>query len=213
MGDLGGTTPRQFDWDALGTPDRSGGTAPTLVMGVGNLLMRDEGAGPATVALLAEGFDFSESVELADAGTMGYMILDLLRGRERLLVIDAIKDTGLDPGTVVLLTPEDIAPNAVLHSMHDLRLIDVLQSAALLGATPQTMCVGIQIDAIEEWVTELSEPVARAIPAAAGIALSVLTEWGITPEPIESSDVPARIAEAMDRLEPLGAEGDRGAAG
>jgi hydrogenase maturation protease len=174
---------------------------PVLVLGVGNPLMRDEGIGPRTVEFLLDGFDFPESVEIMDAGTMGYMMLDLLRGREHLLVIDAMKDTGHEPGTVLLLSAEDIAPNTVLHSMHDLRVIDVLQSAALMGIQLEAQCVGVQIESIEEWVTELSEKVEAAIPMAASVALDVLKAWGVETTAREGSSAPAQVIRAMRTYE------------
>lgn len=182
--------------------------APILVLGVGNPLMRDEGVGPRTVEFMLEGFEFPESVEIMDAGTMGYMMLDVLRGRERLLVIDAMKDTGHDPGTVLLLSAEDIAPNTVLHSMHDLRVVDVLQAGALMGIEVETLCVGVQIESIEEWVMELSEPVQNAIPMAATVAFEVLLDWGIEPTPREGSSAEAQIIRAMRTYEPIGAPDD-----
>jgi hydrogenase maturation protease len=182
--------------------------APILVLGVGNPLMRDEGVGPRTVEFMLEGFELPESVEIIDAGTMGYMMLDLLRGRQRLLVIDAMKDTGHDPGTVLLLSAEDIAPNTVLHSMHDLRVVDVLQAGALMGIELETLCVGVQIESIEEWVTELSEPVQEAIPVATSVAFEVLREWGVEPTPREGTSVEARIIRAMRTYEPMGGQDD-----
>jgi len=153
---------------------------------------------------MLEGFEFPETVEIIDAGTMGYMILDLLRGRQRLLIIDAMKDTGHEPGTVLLLSAEDIAPNTVLHSMHDLRVVDVLQAGALMGIEVETLCVGVQIESIEEWVTELSDPVQAAIPMAASVAFEVLLEWGIEPTPREGDSADAQIIRAMRTYEPIG---------
>ncbi len=177
--------------------------APILVLGVGNPLMRDEGVGPRTVEFLLDGFEFPENVEVMDAGTMGYMILDLLRGRERLLVLDAMKETGHAPGTVLLLSAEEIAPNTVLHSMHDLRVVDVLEAARLMDIELETQCVGVQIESIEEWVLELSEPVQAAIPMAASVALQVLREWGVEPPPRQGSSAEAQVIRAMRTYEPM----------
>jgi hydrogenase maturation protease len=191
---------------AGGVPDGapvSDDIAPIIVLGVGNPLMRDEGVGPRTVELLLEGYEFPADVEVMDAGTMGYMMLDVLRGRDRVLIVDAIKDTGMAPGTVLLLSAEDIAPNTVLHSMHDLRVVDVLAAASLMGIEPETRCVGVQIESIEEWVTELSEPVEAAIPMAASVAMEVLREWGVEPTPREGSSAHARVIRAMRTYEPI----------
>lgn len=180
-----------------------------LVMGVGNPLMRDEGVGPRVAELLMAGYNFPPNVEVVDAGTMSYMILDLLRGMDRLLLIDAVRDTGEPAGTVMLLTPEDMAPNQVMHSLHDIRVVDVLQAADLMGNAPQTQAICVQIESIEEFVVNLSEPVERALPVAVGAALQVLAEMGVHPTPREDSNVHADIIGAMRSYKSMPEESKR----
>jgi hydrogenase maturation protease len=174
-----------------------------LVMGVGNPLMRDEGIGPRVVELLRSAYRFPDNVEVVDAGTMGLMILDLLIDIDHLIVVDAVKDTGHPAGTVLLMTPEDISGNQVMHSLHDLRLIDVLQNAALLDRDPHTVVVGVQIESIEEWVLELSAPVEAALPLAAAAVLDQLADLGVVPTPDRDTDVHASIIEAVRTYEPM----------
>jgi hydrogenase maturation protease len=173
-------------------------------MGVGNPLMRDEGIGPRVVELLLSGYDLPENIEVVDAGTMGYYILDMLRGIDRLILIDAIKDTEHPPGTVLLLSPEDLAENQVMHSLHDLRIVDVLQAAALMDRAPETICVAMQIESIEEWILELSEPCQASVPIAAAAVLDQLEELGFAPVVKEGGeDVVAGIIEALRSYEPM----------
>jgi hydrogenase maturation protease len=174
-----------------------------LVMGVGNPLMRDDGIGPRVVELLRSGYRFPDNVDVVDAGTMSFMILHLLRGIDRLIVIDAVRETGEPPGTVFRLTPEEIAPNQVAHSLHDVRLVDVLQAAALMDASPETVAIGVQIDTIEEWVLELSDSVEAAVPIAAAAALEELEALGVELEPREDADVHASIIAALRTYQPM----------
>lgn len=174
---------------------------PILVLGVGNPLMADEGVGPRIVEFLRSGYAFPDTVEVEDAGTMGFMIIDLLREREHVLILDATQNTGLAAGSILRLTPEEIAPNAVPHSMHDMRIPDVLQAAALLGAEPDVICVGVQVGSMAEWVTELTPEVEAAIPMAAAVALDILAEWGVTPEPRDDSDAGAQVLRAIRTYE------------
>jgi hydrogenase maturation protease len=174
-----------------------------LVMGVGNPLMRDEGIGPRVIELLRSTYTFPANVEVVDAGTMGLMILDLLRGIDRLIVVDAVKDTGHEPGTVLLLSPEDLAENQVMHSLHDMRLVDVLQNAALLDCTPSTVVVGVQIESIVQWVVELSPRAEAALPVAVVAVLDQLKAAGVEPTPHEGTDVDARIIEALRTFAPM----------
>lgn len=175
-----------------------------LVMGVGNPLMRDEGIGPRVIELLLSAYRFPPTVELIDAGTMGYSILDLLRDIDELIVVDAIRDSGHEPGTVLVLPPEDLAANQVMHSLHDVRIVDVLAAAALLGHAPRTTCVAVQIDSIEEWVLELSEPCAAALPVAAAATLDLLRSHGVEPTPrAGAEDRRAAIIEALRTYAPM----------
>jgi hydrogenase maturation protease len=172
-------------------------TPRVLVLGVGNPLMRDDGIGPRVVEMLRAGFAFPDSVDVVDAGTMSFMILDLLRDIDRLIVIDAVDGTELPPGTVVVMTPEEIAPNQVKHSMHDVGLVDVLQAAALIDRAPETAAVAVQIEAIEEWVLDLSQSVEDAIPVAAAAVLELLRSIGIEPTVDDSADMGAQIIAAL----------------
>jgi len=183
-------------------------------MGVGNPLMRDDGVGPRVVELLRSAYSFPENVDVVDAGTMSFMILDLLRGIDHLVLVDAVQNTEHPVGTVVVLTPEEMAPNEVLHSMHDTGIVDVLQAAALMGGAPETIAIGVQIDSIEEWVLELSEPVAEAVPVAAAAVIDTLAGLGVTPALNEGTDVHAEIIAALrsyNRMPGSPAEGSEGA--
>lgn len=175
-----------------------------LVMGVGNPLMRDEGIGPRVAELLMAGWRFPENVEVVDAGTMGYTILDLFRGVDHAIIIDAARDTGHPAGTVLIMTPDEIAENQVMHSLHDVRIVDVLQAAALMDRAPDAICIAMQIEEIAEWVLELSEPCEAALPVAAAAALDQLRRLGVEPEPSEDADdVNARIIEALRTYAPM----------
>ena len=174
-----------------------------LVLGVGNPLMRDDGVGPRVVELLLSGYHFPDNVEVVDAGTMSFMILDLFREISRLIVVDAVDNTGHPPGTVTTLTPEEIAPNQVRHSLHDTRLVDVLSAAELMGNAPETVAVGVQIEAIENWVLELSPAVEKAVPIAAAAVLDQLRALGVEVTPNEDADVHAQIIAALRSYSPM----------
>lgn len=187
-----------------------------MVMGVGNPLMRDEGAGPRTVEILMAGYDFPDHVEVVDCGTMGYTILDVLREVDKLIVVDALKADDLEPGDVVKLAPEDFAASQVMHSLHDVRLPEVLQAASLIGRSPETIAIGIQIEEIAEWVLELSEPVEAALPVAVAAVLEELAGLGVSVTERAETTVNASIIEAVrtyapmpeDALRPADPDGD-----
>jgi hydrogenase maturation protease len=149
------------------------------IMGIGNPLMRDEGIGIRVVETLMTSFEFSPEVTLVDAGTMGMSILNLFQDCDYMLVVDAIDGSGEAPGTILRLSPEDLAPNQVMHSLHDIRLVDVLQSAMLMGLEPHVDCIGVQIEDMNELSIGLTPALEAAVPDAVAAVLAVLAERGI----------------------------------
>lgn len=143
--------------------------------------MKDEGVGCRVVEELFARYDFPDNVDIEDSGTMGMMILNLLRQYDFVLIVDAVNGTGYPGGSVVRLAPEDIADNQVMHSLHDLRFVDVLQAAELIGIRPEGHVVGIQVEDMEpvELTIGLSEPVEAALDTAIDAVLTVLAERGV----------------------------------
>ena len=152
-----------------------------LILGIGNILMKDEGVGCRVVEELFARYEFPDNVDIDDSGTMGMMILNLLRQYDFVLIVDAVNGTGYPGGSVVRLAPEDIANNQVMHSLHDLRFVDVLQAAELIGIRPEGHVVGIQVEDMEpaELTIGLSEPVEAALDTAIDAVLTVLAERGV----------------------------------
>jgi hydrogenase maturation protease len=148
-------------------------------MGIGNPLVKDEGVGIRVIETMMSTLAFPENVALVDAGTMGMGILNLFQACDYLLVIDAVDGTGEPAGTVVRMTPQEMAPNTVKHSMHDMRLVDVLEAAMLMGTMPQVDCVGIQILDMDGIAIGLTPAVEAAVPRAVEAALAVLAERGV----------------------------------
>ncbi len=172
-------------------------TQRILILGIGNPLMTDEGVGVRVAELLMGGYEFPEGVEVVDAGTMGLGIINLFRDRDLVIVVDAVDNSGHEPGTVVLMTPEELAPAQVMHSLHDVRFVNVLEAAALTGVEPQAICVGIQIASMEQWVTELTPAVEEALPSAVAAVLDILAAQGVEPRPVEGGTVDADIIAAI----------------
>jgi len=176
--------------------------SPVLVLAVGNQLMRDEGVGPRVAAELWAHYDIPDSVEVMDAGTLGLGMLHVLRDRAYVLIVDAIDGTGHPAGTVVRTSPADFAPNQILHSLHDVRLVDVLQAAELIGISPETECVGVQIADIAppDFSVELTDAVEAAVPRAVAAVLYILAERGIDIAPLSGDEHHAFTASVDDAL-------------
>jgi hydrogenase maturation protease len=167
------------------------------VMGIGNPLVRDEGVGVRVIDTMMSTLAFPPNVTLIDAGTMGMGILNLFQDCDYLLVIDAVDGTGEEPGTVVRMTPQEMAPNTIKHSMHDMRLVDVLDAAMLMGNLPEVDCIGIQILDMGDIGIGLTDAVEDAVPRAVEAALAVLAERGISSTPSDASSDDGRVLSSI----------------
>ena len=148
---------------------------------VGNRLMLDDGAGPAVYDDLHENYLFPDNVTLVDAGCMTMDLIPLVRDHDYIIAVDAVDGTGEKPGTVFRFAPEDIADHGVMQSLHDMRLIDLLNAAALLGFEARGMCFGVQAaNRNPAVVTEgLTPAVYDALPLLRDAVLAHLIELGI----------------------------------
>jgi len=136
--------------------------APVLVLGIGNILLRDEGVGVRVVEALGREV-LPEGVELLDGGTAGADLLDTLAGRRKVVVIDAL-DAGAEPGAVVRLAGGELAPHDGPLSLHEIGLAETLAMARQLGCAPhEVVVIGVQPGDVSPGL-ELTEPVARVVP-------------------------------------------------
>lgn len=186
------------------------GKAPRiLVLGIGNPLVGDEGVGVRVAAELMTRWRFPEHVDVVDAGTMGYGMLDLLGQAAHVILVDAVDGTELPAGTVMRLTPEELAPSQVLHSLHDVRLVDVLVAAELTGRTPHIEVVGVQIEQMLPGVTELTGPVESAVAEAVDAVLALLSELEVVPTPCHTAPPEADVIRAIRTRERMPRPGEK----
>jgi hydrogenase maturation protease len=150
--------------DKVMTEGNSGGLAPApfLVLGVGNILMADEGIGVRVLEALKNEL-MPDCVELIDAGTALVELLPLLSKREKVVVIDAVR-CGREPGTVYRFTPADIAElKQPQISIHQIGILEALRMAELGGWKPREVVIfGIE-PAKVDWGMELSAEVAASL--------------------------------------------------
>ncbi len=114
---------------------------------VGNKLMLDDGAAAILYEMIAERFDAEPSVRLYDVGCMSLDMLSYVDACDVLITIDAVDSADGVPGTIFRYTPDDLArTQKALSSLHDLRLADLFDTAALLGYRAQGVCFGVQVE-------------------------------------------------------------------
>ncbi|MDH4248869.1 MAG: hydrogenase maturation protease [Deltaproteobacteria bacterium] len=143
-----------------------------LVMGIGNLLMGDEGVGVHVVRFL-EGRPLPGNAQVLDGGTGGFHLLPHLEAHPQVIIVDAALD-GHPAGTVRVLNPRGAGDFPPHLGAHDIGLKDLIQAAILLGRLPTVRLVTVSIDQIQSMVMELSPPLARAVPRAADTVWNLL---------------------------------------
>jgi hydrogenase maturation protease len=155
-------------------------TAQTItIMGLGNILMQDEGVGVHAVKAFQERYSVPEYVELVDGGTAGLDLLEYFEGRDKVLIVDAV-DFGRGPGHIDTLENEAIpARFGAKASMHHLGLMEVISVTRLLDAAPKELClIGIQPKTIElglDLTPEIWDKVETLIERMA----AKLREWNV----------------------------------
>jgi hydrogenase maturation protease len=124
---------------------------PTIsVIGLGNILMQDEGVGVHAVNRFRERYRVPDFVEIVDGGTCGLDLMPVIEGRKKVLIVDAV-NFDQEPGYVGQLVNDEIpARFSTKASLHHLGLMDVLSIVRLADAMPEEIClIGIQPKTIE----------------------------------------------------------------
>lgn len=154
-----------------------------LVLGVGNILLSDEGVGVQALAELTRSYEFPDAVELLDGGTAGIELLRHIADRDLLLIVDAMK-SGRPPGTVERFTGEAVGGRLRTRiSPHQLGLSDLLAAAAMTGEMPaEVILFGVEPENLEPGFV-LSAPVAQALQEVVEMVVCELRQRGIEARP------------------------------
>ncbi len=114
---------------------------------VGNKLMFDDGVGPAVYEELLTRYDIPDNVELFDLGCLSLNMIERVREYDVIITVDAVDGTDADPGTVFRFEPDAMARHSgATASLHDLKLVDLFDAAALLGYEAEGLCLGMQVE-------------------------------------------------------------------
>jgi len=158
-------------------------------VGVGNVLMGDDGVGPAALdALRSTGAD--ERAELIDAGLAFSEVLCDLTPQRTVIIIDAVRGGG-EPGTVYKLTPDDLDPDtgamAAAMSLHEVNVLPALRMEALAGRLFRDVTIyGVEPGKLD-WGEGLSEPVTRTVEKLVETIGRHLDELAAAPAPAGTS--------------------------
>ncbi|MEW6327887.1 MAG: hydrogenase maturation protease [Thermodesulfobacteriota bacterium] len=141
----------------------------TLIVGVGNLLLQDEGIGVHVIQALRDR-ELPAHVDLLDMGTATMNLAFYLDGVQKVIIVDALK-AGQAPGTIYQCRPEDlIADKEGPVSLHDLGVLESLSMSKRLGYSPEVVIIGVEPRAMD-WGMELTDEVQKQVPAIIDIIL------------------------------------------
>jgi hydrogenase maturation protease len=153
--------------------------AGTVVLGIGNTLLTDEGAGVHAIRMLEGRPDPPLAVRFVDGGTLSFTLAGPIAQADNLIVMDAA-ELGEAPGSVAVFVDEEMdrfLGTRRKRSVHEVGLLDLMQIARLTGCLPaRRALIGIQPGCIE-WGERPTPPVERAIGEACERALGLLARW------------------------------------
>ena len=158
---------------------------PIVLLGVGNILLTDEGFGVHVVNQLQEDYVFNPPITILDGGTMGMELLTYMRGMTKLLLVDAING-GDVPGTVYEFPHEEM--NSYFTeaiSVHEVGMQDILRIRALQeDPLEDAVVIGVEPESLELGL-DLSETTQVVVKDVKERILAVLASWNVTATPVE----------------------------
>jgi len=154
------------------------------VLGLGNILLTDEGFGVHFIRMLEKKYSFPENTVLVDGGTLGYGLLDIIAGTRNLIVIDIIK-TKDSPGSIYRFSKEEMelympAPT----SAHEVEFFDVLNQSELIGDSPETIFLCIVPYEYGDMNLEMTEKIKGRFSTMEELLLKELEKLNVVPEVI-----------------------------
>ena len=134
----------------------------TVIIGIGNILLKDDGVGVHVIKQL-ENEKLPSTIELVDGGTSTLDMLGYFLDYERVIVVDCLR-AGLKPGTIYRIKPEDIKSYKKENlSIHDVQILDVVKMANMMDKYPEVVIFGIEPEKIDLDL-EMTETMTNKIP-------------------------------------------------
>ncbi|MCR4417337.1 MAG: hydrogenase maturation protease [Ignavibacteria bacterium] len=147
-----------------------------LVLGIGNLLMGDEGIGIHIIREFEKVNPYKNLVDVVDGGTGGFHLLSYFQDYKKIIIVDAA--IGDKPaGTVELIKPKYSSDFPKTLTAHDIGLKDLIDSASILGELPEIKLIIVYIDKFHELDLHLSEKIRSIIPEVVKLITKAIEEY------------------------------------
>lgn len=146
-----------------------------LVMGVGNLIMGDEGIGIHVIRELQKK-QLRNNIDLLDGGTGGFHLISYLQEYETIVMIDASLDN-FPEGTVRMIKPKFASDFPKALSAHDIGLKDLIESVSLIGKLPEIYLITVSVKELNNISIELSPAISGAVPGVISEVENILKKF------------------------------------
>lgn len=157
-------------------------TRQVTILGLGNILLQDEGFGVHFIRWIGDRWKFPGTVELVEGGVMAYGLLGAVCGCEHLVVIDVLKTDDV-PGSVYRFTLAEIEPKLPPPtSAHEVQFLDVLCKAEMLDEAPEVIFLCVVPENIRDMDMEMSPLMREKFPLVEELLMKELVRHGIRPE-------------------------------
>ena len=154
-------------------------TKNILILGLGNILLGDEGVGVRVIEQLLS-HSLPDGIEVIDGGTAGYELINFFEGKEKVIIVDAVK-TNDTPGSVYKMDLSVVQEDETVQlSLHQIGLKNVFKMASLMDLNPEVTLVGIVPKEYQDYKIGLSEEVEKAIP----LAIETIYKELLIPNPV-----------------------------
>lgn len=150
----------------------------TVIIGMGNSLLSDDGVGIAVVRAVAERLKHSMNLSVTELHTGGIRLMEAMAGCKRAVVVDAML-TGAPPGTVRCFDPADFVTTKNTYSSHDTDFATAYALGLMAGVLlpEQVSFWGIEARECDLFGERLTGEVAAAVPGAVDRIIAEITEW------------------------------------
>ncbi len=151
-----------------------------MILGIGCVLLRDEGFGVQVVHEMDRRYTFPDHVELMDGGVLGVNLLGFISSADRLIVVDAIHNKGI-PGDLYRLTGDEVPERIrAKNSLHQVDFLEALTLCHALDKVPETIIIGVEPEDIDTCSIELTPKVQKQMETVIQMVLQELEEWGVS---------------------------------
>ncbi len=137
-----------------------------LILGIGNILHKDDGIGVHVINEIMETVsNLPENVEVFEGGTFGYDLLPVMKGRKKIVIVDALKIDDA-PGSIYRFPASHLTDCNNKFSLHDAGVKKIINMLMLMGESPEIDIVGIVPEDIRSFDIGISDSVKNSIPKA-----------------------------------------------